>query len=70
MTRTQGRILAFVLAAAIFIVTQVVDSQETYGLHPAVTQTLVILNGVLALATNYLPNIFHSEPAPLPGDQT
>jgi hypothetical protein len=70
MTRTQGRILAFVLAAAIFIVTQVVQASDTYHLNPAITQSLVILNGVLALATNYLPNIFHSEPAPLPGDPT
>lgn len=67
MTRTQGRIVAFVLAAATLVITQVVKDSTLFGLSPQVTQLLVIVNGVLALGTNYLPNIWRSEPAPLPG---
>jgi hypothetical protein len=66
MTRTQGRIIAFVLAAATLVVTQVAKDASLFGLTPAVAQLLVIVNGVLALGTNYLPNIWRTEPAPLP----
>ena len=39
-------------------------------LSPAITSTLVIVNGALAYLVNYPPTIWHSEPAPMPSNPT
>lgn len=70
MSRTQGRIIAGILGLLVVIVTAVVKDAEIFGLSAAVTAALVIVNGALAYLINWLPNIWHSEPAPLPGNPT
>ena len=68
MTRDQGRIIAAICALAIFVIGAVIQQQKTFGLSDQITAALVIVNGALALATNYFPNLFKAEPAPLPGN--
>lgn len=66
MTRTQGRVIAGILAIATFVISQFIKDASLFGLSAQAAELLVILNGVLALTVNYLPNIFRAEPAPLP----
>lgn len=68
MTRNQGRAVAAACAILIFVITGVIAQSKTFGLSDAAVAALVILNGALALATNYFPNLWKSEPAPLPGN--
>jgi hypothetical protein len=70
MTRTQGRIIAGVISILLFVFAQVAKDAQIFGLSPAVAQALVIVVGALGIANNWLPNIWHSEPAPLPGNPT
>jgi hypothetical protein len=70
MSRTQGRIIAGVISILIFVFSQVAKDAAIFGLSPAIAQMFVIIVGALGIANNWLPNIWHSEPAPLPGNPT
>jgi hypothetical protein len=70
MSRDQGRILAALIGVLGFIITAVIQQQDTFGISKQVTAALVIVNGALFVGANYFPNVFRSEPAPLPGNPT
>jgi len=70
MTRDQGRMLAAALGILSFVITAVIQQQDTFGISKQITAALVIVNGALLVGTNYFPNVFRSEPAPLPGNPT
>ena len=68
MTRTHGRIIAGLVGLGIVVVSSIIKDADVYGFSAAVTSALVIVNGALAYLANWLPNVWHSEPAPLPGN--
>lgn len=70
MSRDQGRILAAALGILIVVVTAIVANPEGLGISKQVAAWFVIVNAALAAAVNYLPNVWKSEPAPLPGNPT
>jgi hypothetical protein len=70
MSRNQGRILAALFGVLSFTITAVIQQQDTFEISKQITAALVIVNGALLVGTNYFPNVFKSEPAPLPGNPT